>query len=201
MSADTEFSRLLPEAATNLRKEDKINRVIFCTGQVYYALSRTREANKIDDIAIVRVEQISPFPYDLVLEQADKYPNAKFVWAQEEPMNMGAWSYVEPRIETALNKSKQHAGKRPAYAGRDPTGSVATGIKKMHVKEEMNLLSMALLGEFRKPKKVNRIMSWFIHLRRRSTDCPFGSLVINQMRVETNCCCCLMDVINPSGWR
>lgn len=149
----TRFARLIPEVSTTLRPADKINRLIFCSGQVYYALARTREANQMDDVAIVRVEQISPFPVDLVAKEAERYPNAKVVWAQEEPMNMGGWTYVEPRIETALRHTKTHVGQRPAFAGRAPTGSVATGIKKMHVAEEVDLLSHALLGEFRKPKK------------------------------------------------
>jgi 2-oxoglutarate dehydrogenase E1 component len=154
MAEGSRFKRLIPEVAT-LRPDEKINKVIFCTGQVYYALARSREANKIDDIAIVRVEQISPFPFDLVRDQAERYPNASIVWAQEEPMNMGAWTYVEPRIETALRHSENHKTKRPAYAGRDPTGAVATGNKKMHEQQEWNLLSQALLGEMRQPKKVS----------------------------------------------
>ena len=155
MAEGTRFKRAIPEVATNLLPDEKINRVIFCSGQVYYALARTREANEMKDIAIVRVEQISPFPFDLVAQEADRYKNAKIVWAQEEPMNMGSWTYVEPRIETALEHSQNHKGKSPSYAGRDPTGSVATGLKKMHEKEEMALLSQALLGEFRKPKKIS----------------------------------------------
>lgn len=155
MAEGTRFQRMYPDSYANLVAPEKVQRFIICTGQVYYALHRTREANQLNDIAIARVEQISPFPFDLVAEYADKYPNAKIIWAQEEPMNMGAWTYVEPRIITALKHSKTHAGQLPTFAGRDPTGSVATGNKKQHQKEEIDLLAHALLGEYRKPKKVS----------------------------------------------
>ena len=161
MADGTKFTRLYGETATNLRPADKINKLILCTGQVYYALARTREANQMDDIAIARVEQISPFPFDLVSQFADQYPNAQIVWAQEEPMNMGAWTYVDRRIETALLHTQHHKNKRPVFAGRDPTGAVATGNKKKHEQEEIALLSQALLGEVRKPTKmVNGLPVW-----------------------------------------
>ncbi len=154
MAEGTQFQRAIPETSTTLAPNQKINKVIFCTGQVYYALQRTRDANQMNDIALVRVEQISPFPFDLVAAYADQYPNANITWAQEEPMNMGAWTYVEPRITTALKNTKNHQTKIPVFAGREPTGSVATGSKKQHEKEEIALLSYALLGEFRQPKKM-----------------------------------------------
>jgi 2-oxoglutarate dehydrogenase E1 component len=164
MAKGTHFTRLYPETSASLLADNKINKVIFCTGQVYFALARTRDANQMNDIAIVRVEQISPFPFDLVAQQADRYPNAKVVWAQEEPLNMGAWSYAEPRIITALKHTQHHKNKVPTYAGRDPTGAVATGSKKQHEKEEIALLSHALLGEFRQPKKVrSQMYCRFIH--------------------------------------
>jgi len=81
------------------------------------------------------LEQISPFPYDLVKPHLDKYPNADLLWAQEEPLNNGAWSYVGPRIYTAANQTEHHKGKYPRYAGRDPTSSVATGSKTQHKRE------------------------------------------------------------------
>lgn len=151
MATGTEFTRLYGEVQ-EIAPADKVKKLILCSGQVYMALSRTREINKIQDVAIARVEQISPFPFDLVKEQADKYPNAtSVVWCQEEPMNMGAWDYVDPRIETALAHSEHHQGVRAEFAGRQPTGAVATGNKKQHEHEEISLLSHALLGEFRKP--------------------------------------------------
>jgi 2-oxoglutarate dehydrogenase E1 component len=165
MAAGTQFQRLINETDPEIvNGGSKVKKVIFCSGQVYYALAKTREANNMKDIAIARVEQISPFPYQKVLETADQFPEAEIVWAQEEPLNNGAWTYVEPRIETALTKSKFHAGKRIKYAGRDPSGSVATGNKKQHEKEELNLLSKALVGEIRKPTKVSHDLSLSFNL-------------------------------------
>lgn len=72
------------------------------------------------------------------------YPNAKtIVWCQEEPLNAGAWSFTQPRIETLLNETKYHSRKHVMYAGRNPSASVATGLKNTHTKEEMDLLEDA----------------------------------------------------------
>ena len=98
-------------------------------GQVYYTLLQEREEKGIKDVAISRVEQISPFPYDLVAPHLDTYPNADLLWCQEEPLNNGAWTYIAPRILTAANETQYHKGKYPLYAGREPTSSVATGSK------------------------------------------------------------------------
>jgi 2-oxoglutarate dehydrogenase E1 component len=83
----------------------------------------------------MRVEQLAPFPYDLVTKEADKYPNADVFWCQEEPLNQGAWNYVDLRIETALSKTESHAGKRPRYTGRTAAASTATGNKYAHIAE------------------------------------------------------------------
>ncbi|KAG0305293.1 2-oxoglutarate dehydrogenase E1 component [Dissophora globulifera] len=155
MSGDTAFKRFIPETQEDkLVSPDKIKKHIFCSGQVYYALVKAREQNKIDDIAISRVEQLNPFPYDRVKEFADRYPNAEIVWCQEEPMNMGAWAHVSPRIRTSLRETNNHVGKEIRYAGREPSASVATGNKKVHLAEEYAFLSEALTGEVRKPSDV-----------------------------------------------
>lgn len=84
-----------------------MKKVIFCSGRVYYDLTKARAARKIEsEVAITRVEQISPFPYDLVKAECAKYPNAELCWAQEEAKNQGAWAYVEPRFETCLNHAR-----------------------------------------------------------------------------------------------
>ena len=101
----------------------------FALGQVYHTLLQEREDRGIYDVAISRLEQISPFPYDLITPHLDKYPNASLLWCQEEPLNNGAWSYVGPRIYTAGSQTQYHKGKYPLYAGREPTSSVATGSK------------------------------------------------------------------------
>lgn len=100
-----------------------------------------REQRGIKDIAISRVEQLSPFPYELITPHLDKYPNASLLWCQEEPLNNGAWSYVGPRIYTAAGQTEHHKGKYPLYAGRDPTSSVATGSKASVLKRYYSLIN------------------------------------------------------------
>ena len=121
-----------------------MDRVILCSGQVYAALHKYRADNNIDNVAITRIEQLHPFPWEQLRENLDQYPNAKtIVWAQEEPLNAGAWSFTQPRIETLLNQTKYHDRKRVMYAGRSPSASVATGLKSFHTKEEQDLLEKA----------------------------------------------------------
>jgi 2-oxoglutarate dehydrogenase E1 component len=103
MAESSTFQRLIPDTHTSLAPAKKVRKLIFCTGKIYYELEKARaeSGGKHDDVAIARVEQIAPFPFDLVAAEAKKYPNAQIVWCQEEPRNMGAWFYVAPRIETA----------------------------------------------------------------------------------------------------
>ncbi|XP_050073645.1 2-oxoglutarate dehydrogenase complex component E1 isoform X2 [Anopheles maculipalpis] len=106
MTDGTEFKRLIPDALT-AENPNQVKRVIFCTGRVYYDLLKARRDRKLDnDIAISRIEQISPFPYDLVKAECAKYPNAELVWAQEEHKNQGCWTYVQPRFDTAINSTR-----------------------------------------------------------------------------------------------
>jgi len=132
MSGNTTFQRYIPEAHPDtLAPADKIRRHILCSGQVYYQLLQEREARGITDIAISRVEQISPVPYDLITPHLDKYPNAELMWAQEEPLNNGAWGYLQPRLQLAAEQTKHHKGREILYAGRKPSSSVATGSKQL----------------------------------------------------------------------
>lgn len=115
-----------------------------CTGQVFVALHKHREAHGLKNTAITRVEQLNPFPWQQLKENLDSYPNAKtIVWCQEEPLNAGAWSFVQPRIETLLNQTEHHNRRHVMYAGRDPSASVATGLKSSHLREEQTLLDTA----------------------------------------------------------
>ncbi|CAG8460605.1 17561_t:CDS:2, partial [Cetraspora pellucida] len=155
MIGDTYFSRYIPEPhPETLAAPEKITRHILCTGQVYYALLRAREQNNLNHIAISRIEQLSPFPYDLLSQHVDKYPNAKLVWVQEEPLNTGAWTYIVPRIRTLLNHSERHKGKWAEPVTRPPSASPATGNKVQHIQEEHELLSQALIGQIVKPTDV-----------------------------------------------
>lgn len=89
---------VIPDELPDLVSGDKVKQVIFCTGKVYYDLAKARDKNAIKDVAIIRIEQLSPFPFLHCLIELKKYPNAEMVWAQEEPRNMGAWSFVRPRL-------------------------------------------------------------------------------------------------------
>lgn len=136
MLENTEFLRVIPEEGVASQNPSSVKRVIFCSGKVYYDLKKARAEKKLDDkVAIARVEQISPFPYDLVKKEAAKYSNAELVWAQEEAKNQGAWTYVQPRFHTALNGTRTIT-----YVGRPTAASPATGSKMQHLKELKQLL-------------------------------------------------------------
>ncbi|XP_076753196.1 oxoglutarate dehydrogenase Nc73EF isoform X5 [Xylocopa sonorina] len=136
MLENTEFLRVIPEEGVALQSPSNVKRLVFCSGKVYYDLKKARAEKKLDDkVAIARVEQITPFPYDLVKKEAAKYPNAELVWAQEEHKNQGAWTYVQPRFHTALNGTRS-----VSYVGRPTAASPATGSKMQHLKELKQLL-------------------------------------------------------------
>ncbi|KAI0801984.1 2-oxoglutarate dehydrogenase complex E1 component mitochondrial precursor [Irpex lacteus] len=144
MIGDTHFQRYIPDShPEGLVEPEKVRRHILCSGQVYQTLLQEREDKGINDVVISRVEQISPFPYDLITPHLDKYPNAELVWAQEEPLNNGAWTYVAPRILTAANETEHHKGKYPKIVSRPPTSSVATGSKATHKKQIEDILEKA----------------------------------------------------------
>ncbi|KAJ5440896.1 Dehydrogenase E1 component [Penicillium cf. griseofulvum] len=132
LDGDSHFQWIIPDEGhgTAIDPPEKIERVILCSGQVYAALLKHREANGIRNTAITRIEQL--------------YPNAKdIVWCQEEPLNAGAWSYAQPRIESLLNATEHHNRRHVLYAGRAGSASVATGLKAVHLKEEQELLEDA----------------------------------------------------------
>jgi len=135
------FRRVINDTTEGLVSDDRMRKVVFCTGNVYYDLIERREAQGINDVAIVRVEQIAPFPFDRVAEQIRRYSNASVAWTQEEPMNMGAWSFVSTHLRTVLkaNNSKFE----PAYIGRAVSASPATGSAKAHKRQLAQLLDVS----------------------------------------------------------
>ncbi|KAF1984307.1 2-oxoglutarate dehydrogenase-like protein [Aulographum hederae CBS 113979] len=148
-TGDSHFQWIIPDPAHEsgeINKHDGINRVILCSGQVWAQLVKHRSENLEEwkDVAITRIEQLHPFPWAQLRDNLDSYPNAQnIVWCQEEPLNAGAWSFAQPRIETLLNNTKHHNRRHVMYAGRNPSASVATGLKSVHMKEEKDLLNMA----------------------------------------------------------
>lgn len=113
-----------------------------CSGKVYYELREIRKTRKLEnDIAIGRIEQLSPLPYSDILEDATvNYPNARVFWVQEEHKNQGFWSYVSPRLNRLLGRKKGPL----TYVGRAPSASPATGHKKEHAKEREQYLVAAM---------------------------------------------------------
>jgi 2-oxoglutarate dehydrogenase E1 component len=144
----TRFLRMIPETDPTILLDPKPNpavkRVVFCQGKVYYDLLKARTEADIKDVAIARVEQISPFPFDLVKRHVDNFPEAEVVWCQEEPRNMGAWTYVDPRMQTSLSNSQFHTAARVKYVGRAPAAATATGDKNLHKEQQKAFITEAL---------------------------------------------------------
>ncbi|XP_067937510.1 2-oxoglutarate dehydrogenase complex component E1-like [Watersipora subatra] len=136
----TEFQRLIPSSVD----PSNVEKLIFCTGKVYYDMKTMRvETENNSKVALCRIEQLSPFPYDLVKKEIERYPNARIAWAQEEHKNMGAWSYVFPRLKTLL-RTKMGITKRVEYIGRFPAASTATGNKQAHLTEISHFMKDAM---------------------------------------------------------
>ncbi|BBK39244.1 2-oxoglutarate dehydrogenase subunit E1 [Allostella sp. ATCC 35155] len=129
--------------AKKLVADGKIRRVVLCSGKVYYDLLETREAEGIDDVYLMRVEQLYPFPHEKLALELKRFPEAEVVWCQEEPRNMGAWHFVDRRIEEVLAGLDGKA-KRPRYVGRADSASTATGLLRRHTAEQAELVSTAL---------------------------------------------------------
>ncbi|XP_036292155.1 2-oxoglutarate dehydrogenase, mitochondrial isoform X1 [Pipistrellus kuhlii] len=139
MLPGTHFQRVIPENGPAAQNPENVKRLLFCTGKVYYDLTRERKArDMVEQVAITRIEQLSPFPFDLLLQEVQKYPNAELAWCQEEHKNQGYYDYVKPRLRTTISRAK------PVwYAGRDPAAAPATGNKKTHLTELQRLLDTA----------------------------------------------------------
>eukprot|EP00026_Physarum_polycephalum_P001733 Phypoly_transcript_01735.p1 GENE.Phypoly_transcript_01735~~Phypoly_transcript_01735.p1 ORF type:complete len:1016 (+),score=241.14 Phypoly_transcript_01735:71-3118(+) len=138
------FLRVIPETKPEeIHPPAKVTRLIFCSGQIYYTLIKERQNAGVKDVAIVRIEQLYPFPFDLVTQQAQLYPNADVVWCQEEPMNMGAWNFMFPHLLTALSHKRT-----PKYAGRAVGASPAVASVKVHEAQLDKLLTDALRVKF-----------------------------------------------------
>jgi 2-oxoglutarate dehydrogenase E1 component len=130
----------------------RTRRIVFCSGKVYYDLLEARHIHRLDDVAIVRIEQLYPFPIDEYADNVKNYPNAtEIVWCQEEPQNQGAWYQISHRLLEPLNH-EQHL----YYAGREGAAAPASGIFKLHLQQQQALVEAALdvNVEARKSRKV-----------------------------------------------
>ncbi len=133
----------VPTGAFRLKPDDDIRRVVLCTGKVYYDLAEAREAARIDDVYLLRVEQLYPFPARSAMTELARFPGAEFAWCQEEPRNMGAWTFVEHNIEWSLDRIGAKRT-RPRYVGRAAAASTATGQLSRHLQEQKALVAEAL---------------------------------------------------------
>ncbi len=129
-------------AGVQLMADDKIRRVILCSGKVYYDLLDDREKKGIKDIYLMRLEQFYPWPMKSLMTELGRFKNAELVWCQEEPKNMGGWTFVEPWLELTLDKLKIKA-KRARYVGRPASASTAAGQMSRHLKELETFLNEA----------------------------------------------------------
>jgi 2-oxoglutarate dehydrogenase E1 component len=135
------FSTVIDEAEKLDAK--RVRRLVLCSGKVYFELLKARRAASIDDVALVRIEQLYPFPSDDYAAIVRRYPAAsEVVWCQEEPQNQGAWYQIRHRLERPLHG----AGRELVYAGRAPAAAPATGIGKIHDSEQQALVYAALRG-------------------------------------------------------
>ncbi|GHA21434.1 2-oxoglutarate dehydrogenase subunit E1 [Arenicella chitinivorans] len=133
-----QFQNVIPEI--DKLSDDKVHRVVFCTGKVYFDLLEQRRADKIDDIAIVRVEQLYPFPRNEVITELKRYPNAnEVVWCQEEPKNQGAWYQIMHHFRACVED--RHT---VLYAGREASASPAAGYLAVHREQQTRLVHAAL---------------------------------------------------------
>jgi 2-oxoglutarate dehydrogenase E1 component len=142
MGPGTTFHRVIGESEA-IAPDDKVRRVVLASGKVYFDLAKARAEKGDDGVALVRVEQLYPFPFTSLAKVLQRYRNAEVVWCQEEPQNMGAWNFVDRRIERVL-AGLDVAAKRPRFVGRAEAASPATGLFKRHVQEQAQLVGDAL---------------------------------------------------------
>jgi len=160
LSTGTHFQRIITEGKNSkgdnttwrmkepLLPDEQIERLVFCSGQIFYHLFNMRQALGIKNVAFVRIEQLAPFPYDIIGPAAlSRYPNAEIIWAQEEPKNMGAYFYVKPRLITAMAETEKDGGPKARqvhYVGRMPSAAPANGGMKQHLVDQRDILRKAL---------------------------------------------------------
>ncbi len=152
MAGSSSFHRLLwddaevlKDQAIKLQKDNKIRRVVMCSGKVYYDLYEEREKRGIDDIYLLRLEQLYPFPAKALINELSRFNSAEMVWCQEEPKNMGAWAFIDPYLEWVLAHIDAKY-QRVRYTGRSAAASPATGIMSKHKSQLEAFLEDALGG-------------------------------------------------------
>jgi 2-oxoglutarate dehydrogenase E1 component len=136
-------AQMLPDEKIKLVPHDKIRRVVLCTGKVYFDLYDEREKRGIDDIYLLRIEQLYPFPTKALMAELSRFKNAEMVWCQEEPRNMGAWVFVDIFLQWVLNQIEAKH-RRARYTGRPASASTAVGQMSLHLAQIKQFLDDAL---------------------------------------------------------
>ena len=122
-----------------IKKADKVKRIVACSGKVYFDLARKRLEKEIDDVVLLRVEQLYPFPHKAFAAELKKYSNAvDIVWCQDEPQNQGAWFFVQHYIHENM-----HEGQKLGYSGRAASASPAVGYSHLHQEQQKALVDGA----------------------------------------------------------
>ncbi len=145
MADGSTFHRLLWDEGQNLKPDAEIRRVVLCTGKVYYDLFDELEKRGHDDVYLLRVEQLYPVPVKSLVSELSRFPNADVVWCQEEPKNMGAFSFIEPSLEWVLARAGTKS-QRARYAGRPASAATATGLMSKHQEQLRAFLEDAIAG-------------------------------------------------------
>ena len=151
MTTKSSFHRILwddaetpgREGKVKLAKDNKIRRVVMCSGKVYYDLFEAREELGVDDVYLMRIEQFYPVPRRSIMHELKRFPGAELVWCQEEPRNMGGWSFIRDEIEWCATQIEAKMP-RPRYAGRPPSAATATGLMSKHKAEMAAFINSAL---------------------------------------------------------
>ena len=144
------FHRVLRKPLSGEEK-NKINRVVLCSGKIYFELQDHIDALKLDNIHIIRLEQLYPFPYEALEEELIDFKNCEMIWCQEEPKNMGAWQFVQERV---LSVVKKVTGKNELhFIGRRAAASPATGVFDRHLSNQKNIIRLATEANLEEIKK------------------------------------------------
>ncbi|MBY0281243.1 MAG: 2-oxoglutarate dehydrogenase E1 component [Alphaproteobacteria bacterium] len=144
LATGTYFKKILPDTQI---VSDSTRRVVLCSGKVYYDLLQRREEMKDKGTALIRIEQLYPFPTEELIKALEPYKNADIVWCQEEPKNMGAWSFIRSHLERVLNYASPKKHSIPFYVGRLAASSPATGFAQKHQSEQLSLVNAALFDK------------------------------------------------------
>ena len=135
------FHRILREEIS-LQEEKKINRVLLCSGKIYFELQDEIDKLKKENVFILRIDQLYPFPYDVLKDELKRFPEAEVYWVQEEPSNMGAFRFIKHRVESVM--ASMNRNEELLFIGRKASASPATGILDRHIENQKNILRLAI---------------------------------------------------------